>query len=698
MNLELYIDNTRVDLFKDEAITLTDTQQNIRDIALVFTPFSQQFNLPASSTNNKIFKHYYNNDIVNGYDARFRVDAIIKLDGADFKVGKIRLDSVSMKDNKAHAYKVVFFGNTSSLKDIFGDETLSALNPLNAYDMLLNNNDILNAFTDGLQSSGQKATNVANRNVTLPLISLVNAYYYDSTSTSSTNDNLYNVGFASGVIPLNKQLKPAIKCKRIIEAIETQYNIDFSTEFFSSELFDELYLWLHREKVKPPQAVSATPSVGSFGIDFATRSKKLTFADFTYVGGSGDVLTNNKLVVNKGESYSLRLVLDPSITNNTGEIIVRDKITNELLFYRENVPFDSSSNLSVPLLDLTSGNLDQRTYDIEFRINCQVGVTFAPLLFSLVITKDATTIHNYGILSSYSLGQNLFIQDYIPNMKVLDFITTLFKMFNLTAYTKRGESKIYVQTFDDFMSAGNTHDISKYIVIDKNTIDRPIPYSRINFNYSPSVTQTSLRYLNQFSQQFGNLNYSAPDKYDGQGYDVQVDGQRSVLVNIIDENDDTTGLVYGAWLDFDNEMALGSPYMFFNQLVDSSAYPVTSSQYDTYNAPSNNVRLNSLGISSHSLNFGAEFNAYTGNVNENSLFSRFYSQYIVKLFEEQARVVKFTAQLPSSIVLNYELNDVFIVNGQEYFINSIRINLLTNKSELELITKQSDYTPSVLTV
>jgi hypothetical protein len=98
------------------------------------------------------------------------------------------------------------------------------------------------------------------------------------------------------------------------------------------------------------------------------------------------------------------------------------------------------------------------------------------------------------------------------------------------------------------------------------------------------------------------------------------------------------------------------------------------------------------------LNFGAEFNAYTGNVNENSLFSRFYSQYIVKLFEEQARVVKFTAQLPSSIVLNYELNDVFIVNGQEYYINSIKINLLTNKSELELITKQSDYTPSVLTV
>ena len=70
---------------------------------------------------------------------------------------------------------------------------------------------------------------------------------------------------------------------------------------------------------------------------------------------------------------------------------------------------------------------------------------------------------------------------------------------------------------------------------------------------------------------------------------------------------------------------------------------------------------------------------------------------MVKLFEEQARVIRFTAQLPSSIILNYELNDVFIINSQEYYIISITTNLLTSKTELELITKQSSYTASVLT-
>jgi hypothetical protein len=690
MNLELYIDNIRVDLFKDEAITLTDTQQNVRDIGLVFAPFSQQFNLPASSTNNKIFKHYYNNDIVNGYDARFRVDAIIKLDGADYKVGKIRLDSVSMKDNKAYSYKVVFFGNTTSLKDIFGDETLSSLNPLSTYDMALNNNDILDAFRYGLQSTGVAATLNENRNVTLPLITLQNYYSYDSTNTITT-PNLHNVDWTQ----LRKELKPAIKCKRIIEAIQTQYNIEFNigvvetgiTNFFDSDVFDDLYLWLHREKTPITNPETTVPL---FGIDLDQRSKKLTFADFTFTSGT-DFLSGGNLVISDEYNYSIRLVLDCNVGIEL-EIISRDKLTNELLDYQTRIT--PTNNFNVTLRDLNSGTLSSRTYDIEFRLNStDSGVFDAETMLITRTLKDGTPVDsgNYSY-NAFNLGQNIFIQDYLPNVKVLDWITTLFKMFNLTAYTKRGSSKIYVETLDDFMSTGNTHDISKYIVVDSNSIDRPIPYSRINFNYSPSVTQTSLRYLNQFSLQFGNLNYSAPEKYDGQSYDVKVDGQRSQLINIIDENGDFTGNVFGWWVDAESKTTLGSPYMFFNRLIDSSSYPVTSSQYNQYNSASNVTE-----DTNHTLNFGIEYNEYTGDLNENSLFSRFYSQYIVKLFEEQARVVKFTAQLPSSIVLNYELNDVFIVNGQEYYINSIKTNLLTNKSELELITKQSGYTPSVLT-
>ena len=47
-------DYFRADLFKDESVSITDSILNVRDISKVFTPFSQQFNLPASKTNNKL--------------------------------------------------------------------------------------------------------------------------------------------------------------------------------------------------------------------------------------------------------------------------------------------------------------------------------------------------------------------------------------------------------------------------------------------------------------------------------------------------------------------------------------------------------------------------------------------------------------------------------------------------------------------
>ena len=121
--LQLYIGTERVDLFKDETVSLTQTIKNVKDLAKVFTEFTQTFSVPASSVNNKIFQHYYNFDISNGFDARKKADARIELNDLPFKDGKIALQGVELKNNVAHTYKITFFGNTVDLKDILGDAT-----------------------------------------------------------------------------------------------------------------------------------------------------------------------------------------------------------------------------------------------------------------------------------------------------------------------------------------------------------------------------------------------------------------------------------------------------------------------------------------------------------------------------------------------------------------------------------------------
>ena len=713
--VQLFISDTRVDLFQDESISITDSVQNVSDISKLFTPFSKQFNLPASQTNNKLFKHYYNFHIQGGFDARFKVDARIEINFVPFKTGKLRLTGVSLKDNKPHTYKVVFFGEPNSLKDIFGDEDLSGLNGLSTYDIQYDNNDFLDAFKTGLQSTGTAATNLSNRNVVVPLISLNTYYTYNTTST----DRLDNVTFTD----LRKQLKPAIKLKRVIEAIQTQYDITFNmsdvhldekvlaedtsqviTEaspsedviledatsdiktFFGSDMFDELYLWLHREKtpITSPETTTKT-----FGVDTTTRSIKFTLADFTYSSGSGDVLTGGKLVVTDPDEYTIRVGLTPSANATTGEIIVKDKTTNELLFFEEDITFQSGVNQNISLMNLTSGNLDSRTYDIEFRINCQTQETFSSV--TMRITKNSSTIHDYTATDKV-LNDNIFIQDYLPQMKVIDFLTGLFKMFNLVAYNRLGDSTIYVETFDDFMTEGLTRDITKYIDVSQSTIDRPIPYNQVNFNYSEPVTQTSLRFVNQFAQAFGDLEYSAPEKYDGQAFNLDVPFERSVLINLQNSSGVNTNNILGWWVDDKGDTTLGKPFIFFNRVIDSSSYTVTGLNITAYNAASS---VSSDG--NHTLNFGAEYDEFSKSVNTNSLFSRFYQNYIVQTFNQNGRIIKVSARLPVSFILNYRVNDVILIDGQEYYINNITIDLTTGKSELELIVKTVTYTNSVLT-
>ena len=242
------------------------------------------------------------------------------------------------------------------------------------------------------------------------------------------------------------------------------------------------------------------------------------------------------------------------------------------------------------------------------------------------------------------------------------------------------------------MTLGTTRDITQYIDISQSTIDRPVPYNQVNFRYSSPVTQTSLRFVNQFSQVFGDLNYSAPEKYDGQSFSQDVPFERTVLINQETSAGVTTGNILAWWVDDKGDTTLGKPYIFFNRVVDSSSYPVTSLNLTAYNAPSN--------VSSdqnHTLNFGAEYDEFNGDVNSNSLFSRFYEQYIIQTFNQNGRIIKVSANLPISFVLNYSVNDIIVINAQEYYINSIQTDLTTGKSQLELIVKKATYTNSVLT-
>ena len=248
--IQLYIKNDsgvyeRIEMFEDESVSVTQSIKNVKDISKVFTTFSRQFTVPASKTNNKIFEHYYNFDIDNGFDARIRKNAKIELNHLPFRLGKIRLDGVDMRSNKAYAYRLTFFGSVIELKDVLGEDKLFSLTDLDI-DFEYGSGDIL----DNLKTlHATDAQSIVRTGISLPLITHSQRLYYDSGVSSEQSGNLHYGSTVQGV--KHRQLKYAVRLDRIIDAIESEYSdINFaSNSFFHDATKDihKIYLWCHRK-------------------------------------------------------------------------------------------------------------------------------------------------------------------------------------------------------------------------------------------------------------------------------------------------------------------------------------------------------------------------------------------------------------------------------------------------------------------
>ena len=736
----LYIKNNddvykRVDMFNDETISLTSKIQDVRDIQKVFTDFSQTFTLPASKTNNKLFQHWYNYNIDNGFDARSRKDAIMELDFSPFRRGKISLNNVKMKDNKPFSYEVVFYGNTINLKDLLGDDELSTLGQLDDYTHDYTSTNVKTGLQSGL-SSGK---------IIYPLISHTKRFFYDSApSAPFYSGNLY-YNTTQNNIGLNfDDLKPAVKCLTIIEAIEDKYtttngyssNIVFTRDFFNSTEFSNLFLWLSRNKGyiggDENQEETLSRICGAWGYSSGDLGFNINGDTWT-VSTSGHTrrydaqLTITTSGANQSKPYSVKAV--DYVTGNTlaqlalGSGASRDFTvqlisTFELVNYQIKWIVESNETLSfTPSLNMTEYILDP--------------ITQTP-------TGTNTAVFNIGGTgASISTTSEIIITDNVPQIKTIDFLTGLFKMFNLTAYyiddvSDADFGKIYVDTLDNFYAdrinnpSEGSYDITKHIDTKDLTIERAFEYNQINFQYEKPSTLLSINHQEQFNEIFGNEEVKPTFVDRGTKYEVKVPFEHMKFERIIDTNQTSTSPYtavispapyitdilcgYSADGDFESKTdvtpatgnyspVLTKPLVFYAIQETglssgtgikwiSDGTPVEITQY--YRPSNTNEDGTTSTAASFTINFDDEIDEwnltnYDGGTN--SLFKKFYANYINGIFEEKKRIYKLKGYLPTDILANYRLNDELVIQDRTFTINSISTNFKTEVSQLELLNK-----------
>lgn len=726
--VELYIDTSgnpsnepvyeRLDLFDFEDIELTSTIQDVKDIGNVFTDYSQQFTVPASQKNNKILRHYYDNKLLNGFDARINQRGLIVINGLTFKQGFIRLSESSIKKSNPSSYSLTFFGSLVNLKQSLGDDEIKDLIGLNIYNHEYSSQNVYDGFIDGLGLVEGSIIKSSNRDIVYPAISASNKWYY-STDTADLGEKDYRQGKSVNIwtngdsqYGINYlQLKPAIKVKHIISAIEQtygKYGIVFSEDFFNNVEFNQLYLLMHNNK----------------GVLTSTDGGSEDEESLTYAVGSG--FSDSSPFYPGPEYVDLRPITTYTISNSsyesTLEYNLRLKVINTA---------GTDINYKIELLDGTDvlkvvGNITG-DYDFTYNIYSEYEEPVVWDNLSYRITSDGS-LNSFDLnliinfIETYDDGGGPFVVDegtseyplngqamlkeinivnHLPKIKVYDFLKGLFNMFNLTSYVEDGI--IVVKTLDDFYADGNPIDISNQVDTDEITVKRMDLYSNINLDFSKPKTFGIINQNEVNQDEFGDLEYPSqvagekPETpFDGTKYNIKLPFEKLFFERLSEDNNptDITEFCNGWLVDKDQNETITAPVLFFNRNTQTPLSRKFGFQGHTFAFASYNRPSNSSNSELSTIHFGAEQDEFSGNTITKSLFELHYKNYITSIFDKNSRIYGIKAYLKLSTLLNYNMNDTIIINDKEFFINSIRTNLTNGMSDLELITAyDTDPTP-----
>ena len=540
-----------VDLFKDETITVTSKIQDIRDVSKIFTDFSQSFTLPASKKNNKIFKHFYNYNIsVGAFDARKKVDAIIDINYIPFRQGKIFLNGVKMKDNIPFSYSITFFGDTVNLKDALGDDELSVLD-LSAFDHDYDSDAVEAGLTTGINFNGNTTS------IIYPLITHTKRLYFNS-DTNHNSDTLIgdlsyhqNNSHNQAAALTFDDLKPAIKVTDIIDAIDAKssYGLTFASgsanNFFESTAISNLYLWLSKTKgVLGGGSAESTKVIGDWVHDGTTadvwdidpsNGQNLSLDGFYLSYPQASVKSTITITPSSGYTnieYSIEMLVDGTVVSTVSSV----KGTNALI-HTETVA------------DL----LDVITPVVTFRVKSKQVLAFTPFLKTEVTGSGLNQRGDYDC-SPQSVVSSIIVSDQMPKMKVIDFLTGLFKLFNLTAFIEQDRNdanygKIKVMTLDDFYnhSSSHTFDITKYVHSPETNIESTIPFSEIDFEYKEGKTLLMKQHKETFNDEFGNEEFMPTGVDRGKPYKVTVPFEHFKFERLIDEDASGVGKTQIQW-------------------------------------------------------------------------------------------------------------------------------------------------------
>ena len=682
-----------LDIDNNAQISINYQASDIREFSERTSNFTQTFELPFTPVNDQFFDFIYNvNQAIDGADnipdpAIFnlyeKTQCTLVVDSIPQIEGYLYVDSINKTSRN---YSVTIIGELSNFVESIKDKKLNQLDAtwLNTFSHELSLTNVINSWDDLITylSAG------ADRSVIkYPMIQYGINNRLWTTGGNGTNDIQVN----GGSIKIN-ELKPAFNVKTMFDRIFAESGFEYTSDFITNNDFNfsDLYFNLAGDK---PNMITRQTALGFQGQKGGDQNLTTSFAvvDFPIVStpnynptgnlnGAGTIWT-----CSVGGKYSFQFNGEASFGAG-----VTTEFQSKVMLNQAGGGFNNYTTFNSVFLNTGQTKNFYHSFTITLAAGDQVQIQALALSAN---TKLLSTTTWQMVRQPYLFeGGDLYIQDNLPDINQLDFITAVVKHFNMMIEPQADNPKVLrLEPYPDYIDDGLEVDWTDKLDISKEHSIKPTT----NFRSKELIWKWAddKNYLGTYRKDYNKRPYgsyklideselvSGEWKYEslfGDPVNLTVSpnvGSVPIQMCVMDlSSRDKTGLAIPL---------VGKTRMFyFKKKTMTSSYKIYDGDGLAYTS------LNDYGYAGHmsdvpstaevfDINFSNSYskifdsNQWIGAPTQKDIFTSYWDRFINEIYGSDARVFTGHFNLTPVDIFNLRFNHKIFIKDCWYRINKI---------------------------
>ena len=659
-----------LDLYENEKMHLNYKFTDITDFASVGN-YSQEFRVPASKTNTDFFGAIFNVNFDGWFDFRKKVDAVLTVNTIPIASGHIQVKKLYWQSGKLFEFEVVFFGEVPNLARLLNEKKLKDIKSIVAGDL---DYDLLHANVE----------TPPNAHTILTLCDKWNL-----TASNPEGQPVYSttIGGQPTYKPLYVgHMTPAVRADYLFNQIMHDAGLQYSSDYLGDILENVYVPFVNGQYLNSELGLNDIASTLAYATNQTftftpSNNIKNLYAPLTEYEDAGNDWSGGIYTAPFSGQFTFRIWANGTATSS-GSNYVTDLILS-YLYYVNDVFIDSTfsnfvdnSNLySHTFLKDNTVTLSLNAGDtLKIKIEGVSGV-YNTSTFDIAFVGNGANDYTGTGVELVSVGTSLTgdtcVMEYnAPDMKQIDFLTSIQKMFNLVFVAdKTLPNTLRIEPMVEYIASGNTLDWSQKLDLSKDIMYSPttdLQKAKFTFTYAEDGD-----YFNSVYKDSGRI-YG---RYEVTESDFEVinefaTGEEKVELTFASTPSapvENTDVVVPKFLNSEGQFVQPKPRIlyyfadFFVNMYDEVSGDVVQTAVKCLN----NYSTMNATVSDSDLNFAPEIPPHTIIANPyNNLYNRWWRNYYRELFDGQARILEGMFALTLNDVFKFQFSDkIWIIDS-----------------------------------